>query len=347
MRSFASDNNSGAHPVIWKALEAANADHAVAYGDDSWTARAVAAIQGTFATEGPVLFVYNGTGANVTAMAALTRSYEAVICTEMAHLHVDECGAPERIAGCKLLTVPSDDGKLTVADIERFTWLMGDCHHPQPKVVSITQATELGQVYEPAEISALSACCREHDLFLHMDGARIANAAAAKGCTLKEMVTDTGVDVLSFGGTKNGLMFGEAVVFLRPELGERAQFYRKQSAQLSSKMRFIAAQFEALIHDDLWLRNASQANAMARLLAERMAAAGVEVTQDVHANAVFARLDPALCQALQQEFFFYVWNAATDEVRWMTSFDTTEDDIDAFVAALQVIRADLRGNQSL
>lgn len=341
MRSFASDNNSGTHPEIWKALEAANADHAVAYGDDPWTARAEAAIQKVLCTDGPVLFVYNGTGANVTAMAALTHSYEAVICTEMAHLHVDECGAPERIAGCKLLTVPSADGKLTVDDIERFVWMIGDCHHPQPKVVSITQATELGQVYEAAEISALSACCRKHDLFLHMDGARIANAAAAKGSTLKEMVTDTGVDVLSFGGTKNGMMFGEAVVFLRGELGERAQFYRKQAAQLSSKMRFIAAQFEALITDDLWLHNASHANAMAQLLAERMADAGVEITQDVHANAVFARLDPALCRALQEEFFFYVWNAATDEVRWMTSFDTTQDDIDAFVAALQNLRADL------
>ncbi len=341
MRSFASDNNSGAHPMIWRALEAANADHAVAYGDDPWTDRAQTAIQQAFGTEGPVLFVYNGTGANVTAMAALTHSYEAVICTEMAHLHVDECGAPERIAGCKLLTVPSTDGKLTVKDIERFVGLIGDCHHPQPKVVSITQATELGQVYDPEEISALSACCRRHDLFLHMDGARIANAAAAKGCTLKEMVTDTGVDVLSFGGTKNGLMFGEAVVFLRPELGKRAQFYRKQAAQLSSKMRFIAAQFEALLHDGLWFANASYANAMARLLAERMADAGVEITQEVHANAVFARLEPSLCKALQKEFFFYVWNAATDEVRWMTSFDTTEADIDAFVAALQRLRADL------
>jgi len=338
MRSFASDNNSGTHPEILKALEAANADHVVAYGDDPWTARAVEAIQRTFDTPGEVLFVYNGTGANVVSMAALTRPYEAVICTDRAHLHVDECGAPERIAACKLLTVPSDDGKLTVADIERFTWMIGDCHHPQPKVVSITQATELGQVYDPAEIRALSECCRQHGLYLHMDGARIANAAVAKGCTLKEMVTDTGVDVLSFGGTKNGLMFGEAVVFLNPELGSDAVFYRKQAAQLSSKMRYIAAQFEALVTDDLWQRNARHANDMARLLAKRMTDVGVEITQDVHANAVFARLDPELCKALQERFFFYVWDAAAHEVRWMTTFDTTEDDIDAFVGAYQSIQ---------
>ena len=339
MRSFASDNNSGVHPEIMKALADANTDHAVAYGDDPWTERAVEAVRQAFDTRGPVFFVYNGTGANVTALAALTRPYEAVICTEKAHLHVDECGAPERIANCKLLTVPSDDGKLTVADVERFTWMLGDCHHPQPKVVSITQATEMGQVYDIAEIRALAECCRGHGLYLHMDGARIANAAAARGCTLKEMVTEPGVDVLSFGGTKNGLMFGEAVVFLNPELGEQAHFYRKQAAQLSSKMRFIAAQFEALVRDDLWLHNAQHANAMARLLAERMADAGVEITQDVHANAVFARLDPELCEALQERFFFYVWDPATHEVRWMTTFDTTEDDIDSFVDAYRSLQS--------
>ena len=338
MRSFASDNNSGTHPKIFEALNAANADHAVAYGDDPWTARAAGALRKTFGTEGEVFFVYNGTGANVTALASLTRPYEAVICTEMAHLHVDECGAPERIANCKLMTVPSADGKLTVQDIERYTWMIGDCHHPQPKVVSITQATELGQVYTRDEILALSACCREHDLYLHMDGARIANAAAAAGCSLKEMVTDTGVDVLSFGGTKNGMMFGEAVVFLRSDLGKEAQFYRKQGAQLASKMRFIAAQFEALVTDDLWLTNASHANRMAQVLSERMSDAGVEITQEVQGNAVFARLTPEEAQALQKDFFFYVWNEAENEVRWMTSFDTTENDVDAFVAAVKEIR---------
>ena len=339
MRSFASDNNSGAHPEILKALEAANRDHAVAYGDDPWTERAVEAVRAAFGTRGEVLFVYNGTGANVTALAALTRPYEAVVCTEAAHLHVDECGAPERIAACKLLTVPSRDGKLTVGDIERFLPMVGNCHHPQPKVVSITQATEMGQVYDPSEIVEIAETCRRHGFYLHMDGARIANAAAAKGCTLKEMVTDTGVDVLSFGGTKNGLMFGEAVVFLRPGLGQEAPFYRKQAAQLASKHRFIAAQFEALLTDDLWLRNARRANAMARLLAERMSAAGVELTQAVHANAVFARLEPELCAALQRQCFFYVWDVSRNEVRWMTSFDTTEADIDAFVAALEAARS--------
>ena len=338
MRSFASDNNSGTHPKIFAALAAANSDHAVAYGADPWTERGADAVRACLGTEGEVLFVYNGTGANVTALAALTRPYEAVICTEMAHLHVDECGAPERVAACKLLTVPSTDGKLTVDDVERWTGMIGDCHHPQPKVVSVTQATELGRVYSLGELRTLAACCRRHGLYLHMDGARVANAAAALGCSLKEMVTDTGVDALSFGGTKNGLMFGEAVVFLNPELGREAIFYRKQGAQLASKMRFIAAQFEALVQNDLWLHNARHANAMARLLAERMAGAGVEITQEVEANAVFARLDPDERAALQQEFFFYVWNAAENEVRWMTAFDTTEADIDAFVRALQTIR---------
>lgn len=340
MRSFASDNNSGVHPEVFAALQAANGDHAVAYGDDPWTRRGIEAVQRVFGTEGEVLFVYNGTGANVTALAALTRPYEAVICTEMAHLHVDECGAPERIANCKLLTVPSTDGKLTADDIERFTWMIGDCHHPQPKVVSITQATELGRVYSRSEIESVSECCKRHGLYLHMDGARIANAAAAAGCSLRQMVTETGVDVLSFGGTKNGLMFGEAVVFLNPELGREAVFYRKQGAQLSSKMRFIAAQFEALVTDELWLRNARHANGMARRLAEKMAAAGVEITQEVQANAVFARLAPETCARLQEEFFFYVWNVAMHEVRWMTSFDTTKEDIDRFVAALSAIRRD-------
>lgn len=338
MRSFASDNNSGAHPKILEALVEANQDHAVAYGDDPWTRRAVEAVQRTLGTSGEVLFVFNGTGANVTALAALTRPFEAVICTEMAHLHVDECGAPERIAATKLLTVPSVDGKLTPDDIERFTWMIGDCHHPQPKVVSITQATELGRVYSRDELRALAECCHGHGLYLHMDGARVANAAAALGCSLQDMVTDTGVDALSFGGTKNGLLFGEAVVFLNAELGREAIFYRKQGAQLASKMRFIAAQFEALVTDELWLRNADHANAMARLLAERMAAAGVEITQEVQANAVFARLAPDEREALQKEFFFYVWNEAQHEVRWMTSFDTTEADIDAFVHALKAIR---------
>lgn len=338
MRSFASDNQSGTHPKILEALTQANTGHAKAYGDDPWTERGAKAVQRALGTQGEVVFVFNGTGANVTAMACMTQPFEAVICSSMAHLHVDECGAPERIANCKLLPVPREDGKLRVADIEAHLWMIGDYHHPQPKVVSITQVNEVGQVYGLDELRELSACCREHDLYLHMDGARVANAAVALGCGLEQMVTDCGIDVLSFGGTKNGLMFGEAVVFLRQELSERAHFYRKQSAQLASKMRYIGAQFEALMHADLWHSNAMQANAMAKLLSERLVSVGVELSHPTEANGVFARLTAQEHRLLLESHFHYLWNEASGEVRLMASFDTTETDVEELVRAIQAAR---------
>jgi threonine aldolase len=317
------------------ALEAANRDHAVAYGDDPWTRRASDRIREVLGTEGPVFFVYNGTGANVVSVATLGRPYQAVICAQGAHLDVDECGAPERIAGGKLLPVPCPHGKLSPESVATKLVGIGDPHHIQPALLSITQANELGQIYSLDELRTLCDFAHDNGLKVHMDGARLANAAAALGCELRAITTDVGVDVLSFGGTKNGMMFGEAVVFLDPELGAEAPFFRKQAAQLASKMRFIAAQFEAWLENDLWRRNAEHSNARARELVEGARKLGVEITQPVGANAVFARLEPRVAAALRRDYFFYDWDASHHEVRWMTSFDTTEEDIAGFLAALE------------
>lgn len=339
MRSFASDNNSGVHPRIMQALVDANQDHAIAYGDDPWTRRASSLLQQTFGTQGSVLFVFNGTGANVTSLASLMPNYGAVLCTQVAHIHVDECAAPENIANCKLLSVPTQDGKLTVQDIESCSWMIGDYHHPQPTLVSITQATELGSVYTAKELRALAECCKQHGLLLHMDGARLCNAAAALGCSLRAISSDCGVDVLSLGGTKNGMMFGEAVLFLNPELGAASLFHRKQAAQLPSKTRFVAAQFEALLEAELWRSNAQHANRMAARLATELQGIGVELTRPTESNAVFARLPQAVRDALFQEFFLYLWDASRDEVRLMASFDTSEADLDALLSTLAPLLA--------
>ncbi len=339
-RGFASDNNSGAHPEVLEAIAAANEGHVVAYGDDDYTTRARERFRDHFGTEAEPFMVFNGTGANVLALQALTRPHEAVICPETAHLSVDECGAPERIAGIKLLPVATGDGKLTpelvAARIERI----GDQHASQPRVVSISEATELGTVYSPDEIRALAELVHEHDLYLHVDGARLANAAASLDVPLRALTTDAGVDVLSFGGTKNGLLVGDAIVFLRPELARDFLFIRKQSMQLASKMRFLAAQFDALLAGDLWLRNASHANAMARRLAEAITNLdGVELAHPVEANGVFANLPaPAigsLYESLPASHPFYVWDEAAGTVRLMCSWDTTDDDVDALAAALE------------
>ncbi len=339
-RGFASDNNSGAHPEVLEAIAAANEGHVVAYGDDDYTTRARERFRDHFGTEAEPFMVFNGTGANVLALQALTRPHEAVICPETAHLSVDECGAPERIAGIKLLPVATGDGKLTpelvAARIERI----GDQHASQPRVVSISEATELGTVYSPDEIRALAELVHEHDLYLHVDGARLANAAASLDVPLRALTTDAGVDVLSFGGTKNGLLVGDAIVFLRPELARDFLFIRKQSMQLASKMRFLAAQFDALLAGDLWLRNASHANAMARRLAEAITNLdGVELAHPVEANGVFANLPaPAigsLYESLPASHPFYVWDERAGTVRLMCSWDTTDDDVDALAAALE------------
>lgn len=334
--SFASDNYSGIHPEILKSIVEANHSHFPAYGGDNYTAVATNKFREVFDAECEVFFVLNGTGANVTSLCAMNKTYHAVICAEKAHIQVDECGAPEKISGCKLLLVPSADGKISIRDMKQHLMRMGDQHHVQPRVISISQTTEFGTVYTPEEIHEISEFAHGNGMFLHMDGARISNAAASLHLGLKEIIK--GVDVLSFGGTKNGMMIGEAVVFFNRDLASDFPFIRKQNMQLASKMRFISAQFNALLTDELWLRNASHANAMAKLLAEKLRdVSGITITQKVQANAVFAIFPEALIKKLQEEFYFYVWDEAKLEVRLMTSFDTTEEEVREFVGRMSAV----------
>src|SRR4051794_4859146 len=332
-RGFASDNHAGALPEVLDAIAQANVGHAVSYGADEWTARVEDLFRAEFGPDARAALVFNGTGANVVALQAVCRPFEAVVCASTAHLNVDECGAPERVAGLKLLPIETPDGKLTPALVESRLVRFGDEHAVQPRVVSITQSTELGTVYTLDEVRALAEQAHARDMLLHVDGARLANAAAALDVSLSAATTEVGVDVLSFGGTKNGLLLGEAVVFLRPGLGDEVAFLRKQSMQLASKMRFIAAQFEALLTDSLWVRPAAHANAMAARLAATIATVdGVEITQPVQANAVFAVIPPEVTERLQERWHFYVWDERSGEVRWMCSWDTTEEDVDSFAA---------------
>jgi threonine aldolase len=338
-RGFASDNHAGVHPEILDAIAAANTGHAPSYGADLFTAAAAECFRDHFGPEAEAWIVFNGSGANVASIDALTRGFEAVICTDVAHMNVDECGAPERIAGAKLLTVATQHGKLAPSDLGRWEGRRTDEHFPQPRVVSITQATELGTVYTLDETQAIADAAHALGMLVHVDGARLANAAASLDQSLSALTTDAGVDVVSFGGTKNGLMLGDAVVFLRPGLGEGFEFVRKQLGQLASKMRFVAAQFDALLGGDLWLRNATHANAMAaRLAAAVEGIGGVEIAHPVEANAVFARLPAAAIERLRSawayELPFYVWDEPTGTVRWMCSWDTDPDDVDAFAAAV-------------
>jgi threonine aldolase len=335
-RGFASDNNAGVHPDVLAAMQRANVGHVVAYGDDPFTRAALAAFTEHFGDGVEVFFVFGGTGANVVGLQAMTRPFQSVVCTETAHVNVDECGAPEKVTGCKLLDIPTPDGKLTPALVRPRIHGFGDQHHSQPGVITISQSTELGTVYEVEEVKALAELAHGKGMLLHMDGARIANAAASRGVTLRTLTRDAGVDVLSFGGTKNGMMYGEAVVVFEPRLAEHFLYLRKQGAQLPSKMRFISAQFTALLTDDLWKRNAAHANRMAQRLHEELARIPrVGVTQKVQSNAVFAVLPKEHVAALQRETFFYVWNEETSEVRFMTSFDTTDDDVVRFAAVVK------------
>ena len=337
-RSFASDNNAGVHPDIMAALAAANDGHVIAYGDDPYTANAVAKFRKLLAADVEVFFVFGGTGANVLGLKAATQSHHAIICADTAHINVDECGAPERFTGCKLLSVPTQEGKFRVDSFAHFMHGIGFEHHVQPRVISISQATEMGTVYTPKEIEQLATFAHQHDMVLHVDGARLANAAASLRLPLKTITKDAGVDVLSFGGAKNGMMYGEAVVFFDKALAKDFKYTRKQGAQLPSKMRFISAQFEALLSNDLWLRNAEHANRMARLLAANLRGIPqIKITQPVDANGVFAIVPKKYIARLQKEYFFYVWNEQTSEVRFMTSFDTTEDDIADFVSLVKKI----------
>jgi threonine aldolase len=335
VKSFASDNYAGAHPEVLAALAAANDGHAVAYGADPWTARAEAALRRHFGEQAVPLLVFNGSGANVLALRATCRPWEAVICADSAHVNVDEGGAPERVAGVKLLTVATRDGKLTPADLDGHLTRIGDEHAVQPRVVTITQSTELGTRYSPAEVAALAGAAHERSLLLHVDGARLANAAAGLAVELAAITTEVGVDVVSVGGTKNGMVFGEAAVFLDPRLADGARYLRKQTLQLASKGRFLAAQFVAMYEGDLWRRAAGHANAMAaRLAATLEVIPGVTITQDVQANGVFAILPARGAEAARARWPFYTWDQGTGEVRLMCSWDTSPEDVDGFARVL-------------
>jgi threonine aldolase len=339
--SFASDNTAPVHPAVLAAVAKANEGHAPAYGNDRWTKSATEKIQALVGNDVPVYFAWNGTGANVTGLSSLLRPRDAVICTEDAHIHADEGGAPERFLGAKLIDLPTPDGKLTPAICATQLPYIGDLHHVQPKVVSITQSTERGTVYSAQELKALSEWAHGHGLLVHMDGARIANATAALGGDLRATTRAVGVDVLSFGFTKNGGMGTEAVVFLDPKQGEGFQFVRKQGMQLASKMRFLAAQADALLTDGLWLTLAGNANRMARRLADGIAQVpGITLARPPQANALFVTLADTAIKALQQRHTFYVWKGGADgrsECRWMCSWDTTEQDVDGFLADIREI----------
>ncbi|GAA1246306.1 threonine aldolase [Microbacterium phyllosphaerae] len=341
VRGFASDNYSGVHPEVLAAIATANGGHQVAYGEDAYTER----LQEVFRThfgEGVQAFpVFNGTGANVTGLQSMLPRWGAVISASTAHINVDEGGAPEKIGGFKILAVPTENGKLTPELVDREAWGWGDEHRAQPLVVSITQSTELGTLYSVDEIRALADHAHERGMTLHLDGARISNAAAALDVPLRAFTRDAGVDVLSFGGTKNGAMLGEAIVVLNPEASNGLQYSRKFNMQLSSKMRFVSAQLIALLEGDLWLRNAQHANAMAQRLRGSIEAGiadgtinGVTFTQATQANGVFAQLPDGIADQLRESFRFYDWDAARNEVRWMCGFDTEESDVDEFVAEL-------------
>ncbi len=335
-RGFASDNNSGVHPSILEAMANVNNGHTIAYGDDPYTQQAIELFRKEFGKHVEVFFVFIGSAANVLGIKAATQPYHAVICPETAHINVDECGAPERFTGCKMLSVATSDGKLTVDLVKKHMHGFGFQHHSQPKIFSISQPTELGTVYTPKEIKELADFAHENNMYLHMDGARIANAAVALGLDFKSFTTDAGVDILSFGGTKNGMMYGEAVVFFRPELAEGFMYTRKQGLQLASKMRYISSQFIAYLSNNQWKKTADHANRMAKMLANELASVPqIKITQKVEVNGVFAIIPSEIIERLQKEYFFYEWDHERSEVRWMTSWDTTEDDIKGFVQTLK------------
>lgn len=341
-RSFASDNNASIHPAVLRAIAKANQGHTPGYGDDRWTESAIRHFRQLFGQDCEPFVVFNGTAANCLALKCLTNSYEAIICSEGAHINTDECGAPERFTGCKLLPVPAPNGKLTVEAVAQVYHGIGDQHHVQPRVISITQSTEVGAVYQPEEVRALAEFAHQRQMFLHMDGARIANAAVSLGLGLRQITRDLGVDALSFGGTKNGGMGAEAVILFPQKdrhasgsgkkLGHDFLFLRKQGMQLASKMRFISAQLDALLSNNLWRKNAAHANRMAKLLEQELRKIPqVKIVYPVEANGVFAKVPRRSIPKIQERYFFYVWNEEESIVRWMCSFDTTERDVKQFV----------------
>ncbi len=336
MISFGSDNHSGVHPKVLKAIEQANSAHALAYGDDDYTLRAQEAFNYLFGREVSTFFMFNGTGCNVTILKALTQSFNSIICAESAHINVDECGAPERHTGCKVISIPTPDGKLTPELIRPQLTGFGFCHHSQPKVITISQTTELGTLYSPVEVRALADLAHDYGMYLHVDGARIANAVVASGVSLRELTIDAGVDAISFGGTKNGMMMGEAAIFFDKSLAANFLYERKQSMQLYSKMRFVASQYCAYLNGGLWLELASHANEMAAYFEQRLRAfPHITITQPRTANALFVIFPTALRDALRDDYFFYDWNEQSGEVRLMCSFDTTKEQIDDFISKIE------------
>ncbi|RKE04979.1 threonine aldolase family protein [Marinifilum flexuosum] len=335
-RSFASDNYSGIHSEILKTIAQTNNDHSIAYGNDEYTKRAIIKIKEHFGNNIATYFVFNGTAANVLALKAITNSFNSIICANSSHINVDECGAPENYTRCKLLPIETVDGKVTKRQVEQKIVGIGDQHHAQPKVISITQPTELGVLYSGEEIKELAKLAHDNNMYLHMDGARLSNAAASLNQSLKQASFDLGVDVLSFGGTKNGLMFGEAILFRNSELSKNFQYIRKQGMQLYSKMRFISAQFEAILNNDLWLENAKHSNQMASFLANELAEIpSIKITQKVETNSVFAIVPKKIIAELQKQYSFYLWNEDKSEVRWMCTFDTRKEDILSFVSFIK------------
>lgn len=338
MRSFASDNNSGVHPLIMDAIAKANDNHAIGYGDDTWTAAATTRIKEIFGENASPFFVFNGTGANSVALQAVTRPFNSILCAETAHVYVDECGAPGRMTGCALIPIATPDGKLTPELLKPHLNNFGFCHHSQPKAVYISQASELGTVYTLDEVRALADFLHAYGMYLHMDGARLANACAYLRCTMKAVTVDAGVDILSLGGTKNGMMMGEAVISFRPEISENLPYYRKQSAQLASKLRYLSCQFIPYFTNDLWLENAQKANDSAHRLAEAMQQyPQIRFTQKVESNQLFFTLPGKPLKRLQEKQFFYMWNEETNEARFVTSWDTTEEDITSMLQTLDEI----------
>ncbi|MBS0650954.1 MAG: low specificity L-threonine aldolase [Verrucomicrobia bacterium] len=336
-RSFASDNFAPVHPRIMQAIIDCNEGHQRAYGADEMTQEAVRLFQEEFGNDCDVYFVFNGTAANVLGLKTIAHSHQTVFCSNVAHINVDECGAPENYTGCKLIVLPEQNGKISIEHIRPYLVDRGVQHRSQPKVISITQSTELGTLYSPEEIRAIADFAHANGMLLHMDGARIGNAAAALKMPLRALTRDLGVDLLSFGGTKNGMMFGEAVIFFDRSLSKEFPYIRKQGMQLASKMRYLSAQFVALLSDGLWLKNASHANAMAQLLYRRVEEElpQIPLTRQVEANAVFALLPKETIPALQEHTFFWVWDDAKGEVRWMTSWDTQPEDVEQFIAVVK------------
>jgi threonine aldolase len=341
-RGFASDNNAGVHPEILEEIRSVNKGHVIGYGDDPYTEEARDLFCQHLGADTETFFVFTGTAANVLGITAVTRSWNSVIAAFTAHVEQDECGAPEKFSGCKVLTVDTPDGKINPEMLRKHMHGFDFEHHSQPKVVSITQATEMGTVYSPQEISELADYAHKRDMLIHMDGARIANAAVYLDLPFKAFTTEAGVDILSFGGTKNGMMFGEAVCFLRPGLSDNFKYIRKQGMQLASKMRFISAQYIAYFRKELWKKLAMHSNSMAQLLFSKVKdLEGIKITQPVQANGVFVILPDEIAKILQERYFFYPWDDNMSEYRWMTSWDTSEDDIEEFT---DLLRAELQNS---